>query len=82
MGAAWPWQSMLASKRTARDRCQGNGVRCLFPRIALSLLILIRGMAAVSAQPTGPARRVGFFWIGTPDGGPAALLARADEVIE
>jgi putative ABC transport system substrate-binding protein len=50
-------------------------VRRSFPRIALSFLILMAGVAAVSAQPAGPARRVGFFWIGTPDGAPSPSLA-------
>ena len=43
--------------------------------MALSFLILITGVAAVSAQPAGPVRRVGFFWIGTPDGSPSPSLA-------
>lgn len=30
---------------------------------------------AVCAQPSGPLRRVGFLWIGTPDGSPSPSLA-------
>jgi putative tryptophan/tyrosine transport system substrate-binding protein len=45
------------------------------PLAALSLLVLMVGAAAVSAQPAGPVRRVGFFWIGTPDGTPSPSLA-------
>ncbi|MDP1838279.1 MAG: ABC transporter substrate-binding protein [Reyranella sp.] len=33
------------------------------------------GATDVLAQPAGPVRRVGFFWIGTPDGNPSPSLA-------
>ncbi len=41
----------------------------------VSFLILMVSAASVSAQPAGPVRRVGFLWIGTPDGGPSPSLA-------
>jgi len=37
--------------------------------------ILMACSAAVCAQPSGPLRRVGFLWIGTPDGGTSPSLA-------
>ena len=51
-------------------RCGG-----LFRLAALGLLLLMAGAAAGSAQPAGPVRRVGFLWIGTPDGGVSPSLA-------
>jgi putative ABC transport system substrate-binding protein len=48
--------------------------RCIRSVLA-SVLVLIAGAAAVSAQPAGPVRRVGFLWIGTPDGGSSPSLA-------
>ncbi|MDP3163201.1 MAG: ABC transporter substrate-binding protein [Reyranella sp.] len=47
----------------------------LLPFAALGLLILMAGATDVLAQPAGPVRRVGFFWIGTPDGNPSPSLA-------
>jgi len=48
--------------------------RC-FGIAAPAFLILIVCSAAVYAQPSGSLRRVGFLWIGTPDGGPSPSLA-------
>lgn len=42
---------------------------------ALGLLILMVGATVVLAQPASQVRRVGFFWIGTPDGSPSPSLA-------
>ena len=50
-------------------------MRRLFPFAALGFLILMAGAAAVPAQSSGPVRRVGFFWIGTPDGSASPSLA-------
>ena len=52
-----------------------NRVGRFSPFAALSLLILMVGATAVLAQPASQARRVGFFWIGTPDGAPSPSLA-------
>lgn len=43
--------------------------------IAWAFLILMMGATAVLAQPANQVRRVGFFWIGTPDGAPSPSLA-------
>ena len=56
-------------------RRQGNRVRRSLPSVALSFLILMAGAVAASAQPAGSIRRVGFLWIGTPDGGVSPSLA-------
>ena len=48
--------------------------RC-FGIAAPAFLILIVCSAAVYAQPSGSLRRVGFLWIGTPDGSPSPSLA-------
>src|SRR6476469_4664031 len=42
---------------------------------ARTFLLLMACSAAVCAQPSGSLRRVGFLWIGTPDGGPSPSLA-------
>lgn len=48
--------------------------RC-FRVTARAFLILMACSAAVYAQPSGRLHRVGFLWIGTPDGGPSPSLA-------
>ncbi len=48
--------------------------RC-FRVIAGTFLILMACSAAVYAQPSGRLHRVGFLWIGTPDGAPSPSLA-------
>lgn len=48
--------------------------RC-FGVAAAAFLVLLACSATVYAQPSGPVRRVGFLWIGAPDGGPSPSLA-------
>ncbi len=48
--------------------------RCLDVAVQ-AFLILIACSVAVCAQQSGSLRRVGFFWIGTPDGSPSPSLA-------
>ena len=48
--------------------------RC-FRVTARTFLILMACSAAVCAQPSGRLHRVGFLWIGTPDGAPSPSLA-------
>lgn len=48
--------------------------RC-FRVTARAFLILMACSAAVCAQPSGRLHRVGFLWIGTPDGAPSPSLA-------
>ena len=43
--------------------------------IARTFFILMACSAAVCAQPSGRLHRVGFLWIGTPDGDPSPSLA-------
>jgi len=50
-------------------------VRRFLDVIARAFLILMMGATAVLAQPANQVRRVGFFWIGTPDGAPSPSLA-------
>lgn len=48
--------------------------RCLDVTVR-AFLILMACSAAVCAQQSGSLRRVGFLWIGTPDGSPSPSLA-------
>ena len=50
-------------------------MRRWFPFAALIVLFLIVSGATISAQPANPVRRVGFLWIGTPDGSASPSLA-------
>jgi putative ABC transport system substrate-binding protein len=48
--------------------------RC-FGVAARAFVIVMACSAAVCAQPSGRVHRVGFLWIGAPDGGPSPSLA-------
>lgn len=50
-------------------------MRRRFGFAAGAFLVLMACSAAVCAQSSGPVRRVGFFWVGAPDGGPSPSIA-------